>query len=453
VEDFANNEKKARSNGNNKNHRAQRFGVPIDWSENSARLIGNAFLTAWDARTRNPRWTLELMDRESLLYPHEQKGNKGGEIGATRKKSPQFYEDDESGIPRTFRSKLNDFRGSGYDRGHLVAAGNFVQNQSEKDSTFTLANVSPQVGQGFNRDYWARFESYIRNWARDEKHKDAKVFVVTGPLFLPTLVEERETTTTTRTTNEEPKMLPISIDESIQQNQDQKVHKNVVVFDPDDEKRKKAVKWEMRYPLIGESPELVSVPTHFFKVILVDEHVNDLENTYLNDVAVGSDEYIPPKSAKVAAFVLPNKYIDPNTPLSNFAVSLTNLEAVSGLTFFPKAMNDFQTRDDIDRSEKKYLQSRLSEALRRQATSSTTRNTTEEQLKLLLTDSTSTASKERQELSRPEHRERAGPLGKKQPERAKHLCDEGEGLGCVLPPPFQPVPKTKSMSTFSEDEE
>ena len=30
-------------------------------------------------------------------------------------------------------------------------------------NTFSLANISPQVGAGFNRDYWARIESMVRN--------------------------------------------------------------------------------------------------------------------------------------------------------------------------------------------------------------------------------------------------------------------------------------------------
>lgn len=31
------------------------------------------------------------------------------------------------------------------------------------DDTFSLTNISPQVGKGFNRDYWARFEKYVRD--------------------------------------------------------------------------------------------------------------------------------------------------------------------------------------------------------------------------------------------------------------------------------------------------
>lgn len=39
-----------------------------------------------------------------------------------------------------------------------------------------------QVGRGFNRDYWARFERFVNLLTRSCND----VFVVTGPLYLPT---------------------------------------------------------------------------------------------------------------------------------------------------------------------------------------------------------------------------------------------------------------------------
>jgi endonuclease G, mitochondrial len=30
------------------------------------------------------------------------------------------------------------------------------------DETFLLSNIAPQVGQGFNRDYWAWVEDFCR---------------------------------------------------------------------------------------------------------------------------------------------------------------------------------------------------------------------------------------------------------------------------------------------------
>jgi endonuclease G len=48
--------------------------------------------------------------------------------------------------------------------------------------TFALSNISPQVGRGFNRDYWARFERFVHLLTRS----CSDVFIVTGPLYLPT---------------------------------------------------------------------------------------------------------------------------------------------------------------------------------------------------------------------------------------------------------------------------
>jgi len=61
----------------------------------------------------------------------------------------EFFEDEE--LDQDFRASLADFRGSGYDRGHLAPAADHRRSQREMDETFVLSNVSPQVGDGFNR--------------------------------------------------------------------------------------------------------------------------------------------------------------------------------------------------------------------------------------------------------------------------------------------------------------
>jgi DNA/RNA endonuclease G (NUC1) len=38
------------------------------------------------------------------------------------------------------------------------------------------------VGVGFNRDYWARFEKFVKDVVRQSDG----VYIVTGPLYLPT---------------------------------------------------------------------------------------------------------------------------------------------------------------------------------------------------------------------------------------------------------------------------
>jgi endonuclease G len=92
---------------------------------------------------------------------------------------------------------LTDYSNSGYDRGHLVPAADITGSQKDLDQTFLctffhslliikVTNVSPQVGVGFNRSYWAYFEKFARNLTR---HFD-DVYVITGPLFLPRKEED-----------------------------------------------------------------------------------------------------------------------------------------------------------------------------------------------------------------------------------------------------------------------
>jgi len=217
------------------------------------------FVVAFDPRTRNPLWALERITRDSTRGP-------GDRAGAS------FREDRD--IPSRFRNKLSDFQQSGFDRGHLVPAATHRGSQRALEETFFLSNISPQVGKGFNRDYWARFEHFVKGLARGS----TEVFVVTGPLFVP--------------------------------------------------RREGALGgagggWRADYALLGAPPELVAVPTHFFKVVLVDPGPGELD-----------------AAPAVGAFVMPNEKIDPKRPLSDFVVPVGALEAAAGLEFFPALLGE-----------------------------------------------------------------------------------------------------------------
>uniref|UniRef100_A0A915EQ98 Endonuclease n=1 Tax=Ditylenchus dipsaci TaxID=166011 RepID=A0A915EQ98_9BILA len=60
----------------------------------------------------------------------------------------------DTSIHTFFQSQNSDYLRSGYDRGHLAAAGNHRKSRNSIDQTFFLTNMSPQVGRGFNRDKW-----------------------------------------------------------------------------------------------------------------------------------------------------------------------------------------------------------------------------------------------------------------------------------------------------------
>ncbi|KAF2112626.1 hypothetical protein BDV96DRAFT_580039 [Lophiotrema nucula] len=162
----------------------------------------HSLTSSFDRRTRNPAWVAEHITPESLANNN-----------ADRKHSV-FVED--IGIPEMFRAKLKDYFRSGYDRGHQVPAADAKWSQAAMDDTFLLSNMCPQVGDGFNRDYWAHFEDFCRRLTV----KYPSVRIVTGPLYLP--------------------------------------------------KRDADGKWRVSYEVIG-SPPNVAVPTHFYKVIFAED--------------------------------------------------------------------------------------------------------------------------------------------------------------------------------------
>lgn len=59
----------------------------------------------------------------------------------------------------------DDFTGSGYDRGHMCAAGDRTSNLCAMRSTFVLSNIAPQLPR-LNRGDWKKTESFCRSAAR-----------------------------------------------------------------------------------------------------------------------------------------------------------------------------------------------------------------------------------------------------------------------------------------------
>ena len=67
-----------------------------------------------------------------------------------------------------------DYKGSGYDRGHLAPAGDMKISFTSMSESFFMSNISPQ-NPSFNRGGWKRLESLVRAWA-----KKNEVFITTA---------------------------------------------------------------------------------------------------------------------------------------------------------------------------------------------------------------------------------------------------------------------------------
>ncbi|KAF2717317.1 hypothetical protein K431DRAFT_288621 [Polychaeton citri CBS 116435] len=174
------------------------FPGPVSDLRNTASLI-----SSFNRSTSNPHWVAEHITPQSLMM-------QGGD-----RRHSVFTED--GSIPEKFRARLKDYFRSGYDRGHQVPAADAKWSQGAMDATFSLSNMCPQVGEGFNRDYWSHFEDFCRRLTSFYP----SVRIVTGPLYLPKK-------------------------------------------DPVDGK------WRVSYEVIG-SPPNIAVPTHFYKVVYAED--------------------------------------------------------------------------------------------------------------------------------------------------------------------------------------
>jgi endonuclease G len=76
----------------------------------------------------------------------------------------------------------NDYKRSGYDRGHLAPAADMSWSAQAMKESFYYSNISPQV-PAFNRGIWKRLEEQVRRWAQ----QDTSVYIVTGPVLAENL--------------------------------------------------------------------------------------------------------------------------------------------------------------------------------------------------------------------------------------------------------------------------
>ena len=79
---------------------------------------------------------------------------------------------------KTGSATLADYKGSGFDRGHLAPAADFSYSEFALSQSFFMSNMSPQ-NPSFNRGIWKKLEDKVRGWTMDFGH----LYVVTGPVL------------------------------------------------------------------------------------------------------------------------------------------------------------------------------------------------------------------------------------------------------------------------------
>lgn len=183
------------------------------------RVERTAYALSYDGQHKQAKWVYEYLTSDSVQ-------------GNSDRSKFDFQEDRL--IPVNLRSTKEDYRSSGFDRGHLCPAADARFNDEAMKETFYLSNVSPQHA-AFNRGYWLKLERHVRELAKQH----GAVHVFTGGLYLS--------------------------------------HKEA------DGKR------YVKYRVIGENE--VAVPTHYFKIVLKEDRTH-LESFMLPNEPIATEIHL-----------------------------------------------------------------------------------------------------------------------------------------------------------------
>lgn len=127
-------------------------------------LCFSSFAVLHSGKSRTPVYVAERLNKETLIEAKE------------NKRSNHFFSD--ARLPRSERAELEDFKGSGYDRGHMAPAADMATSVAMSQS-FSLANMVPQAPEN-NRKAWASIEKATRKYVM---RASGDVYVITGPVF------------------------------------------------------------------------------------------------------------------------------------------------------------------------------------------------------------------------------------------------------------------------------
>ncbi len=123
------------------------------------------YMLSYNERYEQSEWVAYTLNREHLTYEDRER--------------PDFIEDP---YVKSKSADWRNYRGSGYDRGHLCPAGDRRFSEQAYQETFYTSNISPQDRE-FNAGPWNDLEKQIRLWAKQY----GEVYVATGGILDPAL--------------------------------------------------------------------------------------------------------------------------------------------------------------------------------------------------------------------------------------------------------------------------
>ena len=135
------------------------LGIP---AETDQLLCRDGYSVGYDYHMKDPVWVAYHLTPES--------------VNKKFKRSNRFQEDTD--IPEPYRSTPADYKGSGYDRGHMAASATVDSSFGAMMQSFLMSNMTPQL-PALNRQGWRYLEADVRDWVNER----GELYVVTGAMF------------------------------------------------------------------------------------------------------------------------------------------------------------------------------------------------------------------------------------------------------------------------------
>lgn len=138
---------------------------------------GITYSLEWDNAKVANRWTCYQL--------HE-----GNSLSAVKRKD-DFKADPEVYVSPT----LEDYKNSGFSRGHLCPSADRLCSQEQNKQTFYLTNMQPQY-QNHNAGLWARLETLVRDYATNDNstqsHCDTLYIVKAATIIDKVTIDNKE---------------------------------------------------------------------------------------------------------------------------------------------------------------------------------------------------------------------------------------------------------------------
>ena len=137
------------------------WGTPADikFDAGTRPLYQRHWITGYDADLRMPVWVIYRLRAQDL---------------ATSRRRTRCFRPDIRISKNASTTGCLSYRGSGFDRGHMVPSADMTRSEQAMINSYVFSNIAPQF-PNFNRGIWRALEAHVRKLAREHK----EVFVMT----------------------------------------------------------------------------------------------------------------------------------------------------------------------------------------------------------------------------------------------------------------------------------